>query len=100
MKLPAWLNRTVIGAGIASFFGDHDDRDRLHRPDGDGQAVVPAGDEKPDVEKKSMYPTFIVVTSATARMSGMIVPKSPNAPAISESENFSTGFSSAVIASR
>jgi hypothetical protein len=22
MKLPAWLNRTVVGAGIASFFGD------------------------------------------------------------------------------
>ena len=22
MKLPAWLNRTVFGAGIASFFGD------------------------------------------------------------------------------
>ena len=22
MKWPAWLNRTVLGAGIASFFGD------------------------------------------------------------------------------
>ncbi len=43
--------------------------------------------------------TVIELAGATTTMSGMIVPKLPNAPESSESENFGAGFSTVVIRS-